>query len=35
MRILHTADLHLGRSLAHHSLEQDQQAVLEVLSNKV
>ena len=29
MRILHTADLHLGRSLAHHSLEQDQQAVLD------
>ena len=29
MKILHTADLHLGRSLAHHSLEQDQQAVLD------
>ena len=29
MKILHTADLHLGRSLVHHSLEQDQQVVLD------
>lgn len=29
MRILHTADLHLGRTLDRHSLEQDQQSVLD------
>ena len=35
MKILHTADLHLGRTLAGHSLERDCQEILDQLITAV
>ena len=32
MKILHTADLHLGRTLAGHSLERDCQEILDLIT---